>query len=532
MTAPQYRVLVVDDMPAIHEDFRKILMPASASAAQIRADADMDALEAALFDDALPAKAASSTATTGDVAVHTQSPTPTSTPASFTLDSALQGRDALTCVQQAMQAGQPYALAFVDMRMPPGWDGVETIEHLWQVDPALQVVICTAYTDYGWDEVLQRLHAHDRLIILKKPFDPIEVSQLAHTLAAKWQAGQHLQRHTQALEDAVQRQTAELRLANERLQRELEQREAREAELMLAQSVFANAVNAIIVADERSGIVSVNPAFGALTGFDAAEAVGQKLTLIHAEQFPPDYYREPWQQMMAEGHWSGELWHRRKDGGLFCGAMNISRVPVPAGQPQRYVGIMADVTERRRRDEHLQQLALQDPLTGLANRTQLQARLDEALRRGNRDGGLVALLYIDLDRFKPVNDELGHDVGDALLCEQAQRLKGLVRHGDVAARVGGDEFVLLLDGLDDLRHADQVAARALDSLTRPVEVGSHRLQVGASIGVAGGPAVNWTAEALTKAADAAMYVAKAGGRCRWHRAGAVPDELPDPAASI
>lgn len=504
------RVLVVDDMPAIHDDFRKILARVSATHQQA---SSMDALEAALFDDPGAPQGVPEAAT-------------------FDLESALQGRDALAMVQAATTQGRPYALAFIDMRMPPGWDGVETIEHLWRADPALQVVICTAYTDYAWEDVLHRLDAHEKLIILKKPFDAIEVSQLAHTLVAKWHADRQVARHTQALEDEVRRQTAELRCTNARLQEELNERAQRQADLQLADSVFRNSVNGIVITDERSRIVSVNPAFTALTGYAAEEAVGQKLSLLRADSFPPSYYRQQWEALLADGHWSGELWNRRRDGSLFCEWLSISRVPMPPGQAPRYVGIMADVTERRRQDEHLRHLALHDPLTGLANRTQLEARLEEALKRCRREGDHVALLFIDLDRFKPVNDTLGHDVGDALLREQAQRLKSLIRQGDVAARVGGDEFVLMLDRIGDMRSADQVATRALARLTEPVIIGPHTLEVGASIGIAGGPGSAEDVATLMKQADSAMYVAKSEGRCRWHRLAPGLRACDDPAVTI
>ena len=510
-TAPERRVLVVDDMPAIHDDFRKILAPASSNGQQ---GAAMDELEAALFD--APA----------------DGPRGPAASLGFALDSAMQGREALDRVQAAVAEQRPYALAFVDMRMPPGWDGVETIERLWQVDPALQVVICTAYTDYAWEDVLQRLGAHEKLIILKKPFDPIEVSQLAHTLVAKWQADRQVERHTQALEHEVARQTAELRRTNARLQAELDERERRQADLQLADSVFRNSNNGIVVTDERSNIVSVNPAFTRMTGYSADEAVGRKLSLLRADSVPPEYHRQQWESLLSQGHWSGELWNRRQDGSLFCEWLSISRVPMPNSQPQRFVGIMADVTERRRQDEQLRQMALHDPLTGLANRVQLTTRLEEALTRTQREGGQVALLFIDLDRFKPVNDELGHDVGDALLREQAHRLRRLVRHCDLAARVGGDEFVLLIEQIDDIAVADQVAARVLDHLTLPVQVGPHTLRVGASIGIAGGPGAAEDVAGLLKQADMAMYIAKSGGRNRWHRLKATPVLTDDPAAAI
>ena len=174
------RILLIDDMPSIHEDFRKILAPGPA-----RDELDED--EAALFGSAaLPARHA------------------------FELDSAFQGREGAAQVEAALQEGRPYAMAFVDMRMPPGWDGVETIEQLWLIDPRLQVVICTAYSDHPWEEVLARLDVRDRLLVVKKPFDMVEVSQLATTLTAKWDLARHAESHVDGLEQAVKERTSEL----------------------------------------------------------------------------------------------------------------------------------------------------------------------------------------------------------------------------------------------------------------------------------------------------------------------------------
>ena len=183
MTQPKnQRVLLIDDMPSIHDDFRKILAAKPAAQAQALDDA-----EALLFGDAAP------------VAID-----------GFELDSAYQGREGLARVEASIEAGRPYAMAFVDMRMPPGWDGVETIERLWRVDPQVQIVICTAYSDHAWEDVFARLEARDRLLILKKPFDPIEVSQLARMLTAKWELAQQVAAQVSSLEEAVQERTRAL----------------------------------------------------------------------------------------------------------------------------------------------------------------------------------------------------------------------------------------------------------------------------------------------------------------------------------
>ncbi|HEY8360385.1 MAG TPA: response regulator [Ramlibacter sp.] len=176
---PNRRILVIDDMPSMHQDFRKTLSVGSNEAA-------LEQMEDELFGISTPAEA------------------------TFELDSAYQGREGLQRVEAALLAGRPYAMAFVDMRMPPGWDGVETIERLWQVDPQLQVVICTAYSDHPWDEVLRRLDVQDRLLIVKKPFDVIEVAQLARSLTAKWSLARLAAQHVSQLEATVQDRTREL----------------------------------------------------------------------------------------------------------------------------------------------------------------------------------------------------------------------------------------------------------------------------------------------------------------------------------
>src|SRR5450830_144431 len=202
------RILLIDDMPSIHEDFRKILVDRGKTP-------DLDDIEASLFGAATPA----------------------SSTIGFELDSAYQGREGVEKIEQAQLAGRPYAMAFVDMRMPPGWDGVETIEQLWLKDPCVQIVICTAYTEYSWDEVLARLDVRDRLLILKKPFDMIEVSQLANALTAKWEMTQQAALKMDTLEEAVQDRTLEIARTNEVLQNEIMERKHLENRLMQSEKL-------------------------------------------------------------------------------------------------------------------------------------------------------------------------------------------------------------------------------------------------------------------------------------------------------
>ena len=240
MNTPQNRrILLVDDMPALHEDFRKILVPLAP------ADEELIADEAALFGDE-PEFAATA----------------------FELDSAFQGQEALVKVQTSLEVDLPYAMAFVDMRMPPGWDGVQTIERLWQADARLQIVICTAYSDHAWDAVLVRLDTRDRLLILKKPFDAIEVRQLANTLTAKWAMTQQAAAQLTLLEERVRERTREITRTNEALQAEISERKHLQGQLMQSEKLASIGQLAAGVAHEINnpiGYVFAN--FGTLEGY-------------------------------------------------------------------------------------------------------------------------------------------------------------------------------------------------------------------------------------------------------------------------
>ena len=196
------RLLIIDDTHSIHEDFRKILMP------EIANRGALDATEAALFG-----------GQKNSFGNH-----------SFEIDSAFQGQEGLTHVQQSVEASRPYAMAFIDVRMPPGWDGIETTAKIWEIDPELQVVICTAYSDYSWDQMIARIGQSDRLVILKKPFDNIEVLPLANALTEKWRLFQQAKLRMDELEEMVGKRTLELRRANEKLQGEIVGRQATESE--------------------------------------------------------------------------------------------------------------------------------------------------------------------------------------------------------------------------------------------------------------------------------------------------------------
>src|SRR2546423_6215154 len=209
-----HRILIIDDNPSIHDDFRKILGPADAKLAE-----ELDADEAALFGDTAKA----------------------SRPWSFQIDSAFQGQEGLEKVRKALAEAAPYAVAFVDVRMPPGWDGIETISRIWKEFPDLQIVICTAYSDYSWDEIAKSVGNTDKMLVLKKPFDNVEVLQMAHALSRKWQLTQMGRKQMEELDALVNQRTAELRAANARLTGEVAERATAEKALRRSEERFSKA---------------------------------------------------------------------------------------------------------------------------------------------------------------------------------------------------------------------------------------------------------------------------------------------------
>jgi diguanylate cyclase (GGDEF)-like protein len=344
------RLLVIDDNVAIHQDFLKVL----GSTPEKAAEDEFLAAEAALF---------------GEPVEVSERPT-------FTIDSAHQGQEGVEKVRQALEEGHPYSMAFVDMRMPPGWDGLETIEHLWAVDPHIQVVICSAHADYDWMDVVQRLGHSDQLLVLRKPFEPIEVLQCANSLTSKWR--------------------------NERI------------------------IRAQVASLERD--VSVRT-----QGLEAAT-------------------------------------------------------------------------------RQLRHLATHDALTGLPNRVLLDDRIAQALTHAHRERHSFAVMLCDLDRFKLINDSLGHHAGDHLLQEVARRLTNVVRDVDTVARLGADEFIIVLSPPTSRKDAEVVAQRVIEAMQPAVEIAGITIHASPSIGIAFYPDDGSSVETLIAHADAAMFAAKQRGR--------------------
>lgn len=389
---PNGRILIVDDNRAIHDDYYRILNPDE------RSDPELDELDRELFG--TPNRAAGG---------------------SFELRSAYQGDEAIELVKAARAAEAPYAVAFVDVRMPPGIDGIETATRLLQDDPDLCVVICSAYSDYDWDAMHRMFGTTDRVLILKKPFDTIEVRQIAHALKRRWELTRVASIKLDDMQDVIKAQTRELELANERLREEAAARE------------------------------------------DAMQRLHES-------------------------------------------------------------------------NEAIKALAYQDGLTGLPNRRLLDEHFAKVLARARRKQSEFAVLFLDFDNFKLLNDSIGHEGADAVLRSLAKSLSSLVRSDEVLAlysdsgplidttlgvevqtdsvlsRLGGDEFALLLPETKDKFAAGAVARRILEQLKKPIRTNGQEAFVTASIGISLYPTDGDSAEALIRNADTAMYHAKQMGK--------------------
>ncbi len=280
-----------------------------------------------------------------------------------------------------------------------------------------------------------------------------------------------------------------------------------------AAAVFNNTQEGVVVTDAVGTILNVNPAVCAITGYDEAELRGGNMRMLQSGRHDAGFYEELWHTVATAGFWQGEIWNRRKGGEIYPELLTISTVRNEAGEIVNYVGTFSDITGIKRSQDELHKLAHHDPLTGLPNRLLLLSRLDHAIERSRRHGEIGAVLFLDLDRFKNVNDSLGHPAGDELLVHVAQRLRARLRDSDTLARLGGDEFVVVLEGIDSPEHAASVAQTLIERLAESFELaGGHVVYIGTSIGISLFPADASVASKLIQHADAALYEAKEHGK--------------------
>jgi len=293
---------------------------------------------------------------------------------------------------------------------------------------------------------------------------------------------------------------------------DITERKRVESELRLAASVFSHAHEGIIICDAKQTILEANPTFSEITGYSRAEVIGRTPRILNSGRHDADFYAAMWQAIADHGHWEGEVWNRRKDGSTYAERLTVSSVPDERGVVTHYIGTFSDISLLKEQQAELEHLAHYDALTRLPNRALLADRMALALAQAKRAGTLMAVCYLDLDGFKAINDEYGHDTGDALLVEMAHRLRDSLRAGDTVARLGGDEFVLLLGGMDSMDECDHTANRVLKALAAPVRIGEHECGVSGSLGISLFPHDDSGPDTLLRHADQAMYLAKQAGK--------------------
>lgn len=297
--------------------------------------------------------------------------------------------------------------------------------------------------------------------------------------------------------------------------RDISERKYHEAELELSALVFNASTASIIVTDANGLIVCVNPAFTQTTGYEPHEVIGRNPNLLRSGRQSKEFYQNMWQTLEKTGHWEGEWWNKRKDGELYAEQVTINTVRNKDGSVHRYVKISSDVTEKKRLDDLIWRQANYDSVTNLPNRRLFLDRLAQGIKKCRREEESLALFFIDLDRFKEVNDEFGHAVGDQLLVEVSRRINGCVRSSDTVARLGGDEFTVILADLAKTSRIETVAQNITNVLAQPFHFDETEASISGSIGIAIYPVDAADIDELIKKADEAMYAAKNSGGNRF-----------------
>ncbi|CAK0779164.1 hypothetical protein CCP3SC15_620012 [Gammaproteobacteria bacterium] len=287
-------------------------------------------------------------------------------------------------------------------------------------------------------------------------------------------------------------------------------------EILLQASIFDNALAGIALTDTYHHIVRVNRAFTEITGFPAEDVVGKNPGILNSGLQDKSFYQKMWKTIRDRGCWRGEVWNCKKNGEFYAEILSISTIKNPQGDITHYLGIFTDITDIKHAQERLESLANFDPLTQLPNRLLLADRLRQSIACVQRENKLLAVGFMDLDKFKPINDQYGHDIGDRLLIEVAHRLNGAVRSGDTVARVGGDEFVLLLANLNDMGELYPVIDRILGVIAAPFRIQETDFHVTTSLGFTVYPLDDADQHNLLRHADLAMYEAKQAGRNCFH----------------
>lgn len=476
------RILIIDDMPEIHQSFIRILTPKSPSTDTL------SELESSLF--------------------YTEDKTnqPVSQPpVDFILSSALQGKEGLEQIKQGLADGQPYALAFVDVRMPPGWDGIETIRHIWQIDPEIQIVLCTAYSDYDWETIITEFGIRDNLLILKKPFDAIAIRQIASALTKKWQLARETRENLRLLESRI-----------------LERTQSLQDSLAISRGTLESSPDAILVFSHDDKLIDYNKK---LTQF-----LNIPTLLLEQKKAEPlfKYIAAQLQKPALFNHFIRDITSKTADNANVINLTFKNQTIFEVTQQRYWMGqdhvghifSFRDITRRVFMENQILHQATHDALTNLANRSLLYDRIEYAIHQAKRNNIPFAVLYFDLNRFKRINDSLGHAVGDALLVDIATRLQERLRKTDTLARIGGDEFVIVAPGIRTVEHMKLFLNILLNQFEIPFIIQTYEILITTSVGIALYPNDGKNPDELLTNADMAMYTAKeiGGNRSNFYSA--------------
>jgi len=294
--------------------------------------------------------------------------------------------------------------------------------------------------------------------------------------------------------------------------RDISARKKQEAEQNLSMMIFNASTASIMATDENNCIVSVNPAFTRISGYELHEVIGKNPRFLQSGRQSKELYRHMWQTLEKTGHWEGEWWNRNKNGEDYAEHVTLTVVRNSDGSVYRYVKISTDITEQKHLNDLIWRQANYDAVTNLPNRRLFHTQLTSELKTCKENGQFLALYFIDLDGFKEVNDSFGHDIGDQLLVEAARRISGSIRGSDTVARIGGDEFTVILSGMSELTRVESVGRHILELLAKPFQLGGVEIRISGSIGIAIYPKDAGDINGLIKKADQAMYISKNSGK--------------------
>ena len=306
--------------------------------------------------------------------------------------------------------------------------------------------------------------------------------------------------------------TEALRDSNRDLKQRIDDLHRAHENLKLYGTVFTSAAEGMVITDAQARILVANPAFTTITGYALDEIRSRQPSLLSSGKHAPTFYQDMWRAIERRGKWQGEIWNRRRNGEVFPEWLSITAVRDGDGKMTHYIGVFSDITERKRTEAHIQHLSHHDPLTNLPNRLLMQERLNAAIAQSTRIGCHTAVLFLNLDRFRNINDTLGSELGDALLRQVAHRGQNLLRDTDTVSRLGGDEFVFILPDVNQPQDVASIARKLLASVGQPYLLGEHDITITASIGIAISETDGATAAELLRNADAAMSRAKEDGR--------------------